>query len=246
MLRRVRADLHVHTCLSPCGDLEMSPIKIIRRARDREIEILAICDHNSSENAPAVMRAAEGRGPVVLPGMEVCSKEEVHVLALFGRLDDAQAMQSIVYRHLSGRNDPAAFGLQVISNERDEVLGFQDRLLIGALDLDLGEIVQDIHRLGGVVVASHIDRESFSVISQLGFIPASVTFDALELSGNISPAEARERFASYARHTFLRNSDAHFLEDLGKNTSAYLLEQPTFEELCKALRTEDGRMVCTE
>jgi len=246
MLRRFRADLHVHTCLSPCGDLEMSPIKITRQARERGIEIIAICDHNSLENAPAVMRAAKGLGPVVLPGMELCTKEEVHVLALFGRLSDAEAMQSIAYNHLSGRNDPAAFGLQVVSNERDEVLGFQDRLLIGALDLDLEEIVQDIHRLGGIAVASHIDRESFSVISQLGFIPASVFFDALEVSGNISRAEAGKRFAAYERYTFLRNSDAHFLEDVGKNTSTYLLERPTFEEVCKALRSEDGRMVCPE
>lgn len=244
MLRRFRADLHVHTCLSPCGDLRMSPRNIAAQAGKQGIMLLAICDHNSAENVAAVMKAAEASDVTVLPGMEVCSREEIHVLAIFEDLASVLNLQSVVYEHLAGKNDPEAFGLQVISNESDEVTGFQDRLLIGAVDLAVDEVVDTIRELRGIAVASHIDRESFSVISQLGFIPETLKFDALELSSNIRDEEARRRFVAYGDSTFIRNSDAHDLEDLGKNTSEYLLEQPSFREIQKALRNLDGRIIC--
>ena len=243
MLRRFRADLHVHTCLSPCGDLQMSPRKITAQARKQGLEVIAICDHNSAENVPAVMKCAEGAGIAVLPGMEICTSEEIHLLAIFDNLDSVQQMQTLVYRHLSGRNDPDVFGMQVIANELDEVIGFQDELLIGATDLTVDHVVDEIHGLGGVAVASHIDRDSYSIISQLGFIPESLQFDALELSIHIRTEEARKRFAGSREWPFVRNSDAHFLDDIGLNTSEYLIESPTLAEISKALRGEGGRMV---
>jgi PHP family Zn ribbon phosphoesterase len=244
MLRRFRADLHVHTCLSPCGDLQMSPQKIAAQARRLNIEIIGVCDHNTAENVPAVMRAGEPMGVVVLPGMEVCTREEIHILAIFGTLHAAIELQALVYDHLSAKNDPDIFGLQVVANEFDEVVGFQEKLLIGAADVSLEQMVDAIHRLEGIAIASHIDRESYSVISQLGFIPDMVTFDALELTCHIRMSEAQDRFGRSGVNTFIRNSDAHVLEDLGKNMNEYLLEQPTFEEIRKALRGEQGRMVC--
>jgi len=234
----------VHTCLSPCGDLMMSPRKIAAQACKKHIDILAICDHNSAENVPAVMRAARMGEVTVLPGMEICTREEIHVLAIFEYDSLAFAMQSIVYDRLPGKNDADAFGLQVVANEHDEVVGIQERLLMGAVELSVDEVVSDIHTLGGVAIASHIDREHSSVISQLGFIPATLRFDALELSVHITTEDARERFAPYAEYAFVRNSDAHFLDDVGNNTSEYLLERPTFSELARALRRTDGRMVC--
>ncbi|MDP2887229.1 MAG: PHP domain-containing protein [Ignavibacteria bacterium] len=244
MLRRFKADLHIHTCLSPCGDLQMSPQKITAQVLRQNIDVIAICDHNSAENVPAVIKAAEGTNVVVLPGMEVCSNEEIHVLAIFENVDTVFEMQSLVYSHLPGKNNPDVFGLQVVANDSDEVVAFQDRLLIGALDMSVDKIVKEIHRLGGAAIASHIDRESYSVISQLGFIPDTLKFDAVELSSHIQSAEAQVRFASYADCTFVRNSDAHFLRDVGKNTSGYMLENPSFSEIIKALRKENGRMVC--
>jgi PHP family Zn ribbon phosphoesterase len=245
MLQRVRADLHVHTCLSPCADLEMTPQKISAEAQRRGIQIVAICDHNSAENVAAVARAAGSTQVVVLPGMEVCSKEEIHVLAIFGDVESVYALQSIVYEHLPGRNDPDVFGLQVIANEMDEVVGFQDKLLIGAVDLSIDQIVDSIHRLGGVVIASHIDRESYSVVSQLGFVPKTLRFDAFELTAHVDDAEARKRFHFDENVPFVRNSDAHFLNDLGKNSSEYLLEHPDFREVRKAFANEGGRRVYT-
>ena len=246
MLCRVRADLHVHTCLSPCGDLEMSPRKIAATALARNIRMLAICDHNSAENAPAVIMAAKAGNTTVLPGMEVCSKEEIHVLGIFEELDAAFKLQSIVYDHLPGKNDPDVFGPQVVANEWDEVLGFQEKLLIGASDLPVDRVVDEIHRLGGLAIASHIDRQMFSVISQLGFIPDGLRFDALELTCYIRTDEARHRFERSRQFPLVRNSDAHQLADLGTNTSEYLVERPSLEEIRKALRDEDGRTVIEE
>ena len=242
-MRRYRADLHVHTCLSPCGDLLMSPQKIVAQVLHRNIEIIAICDHNSAENVPAVTAAAGG-AVVVLPGLEICTKEEIHVLGVFQDIEAAFHMQSLVFDSLPGKNDPDAFGVQVVANERDEVVALEDHLLIGAADVPAEEIVNEIHRLGGIAIASHIDRESYSVIGQLGFIPESLRFDALELSHHIENQEARRRFPGLPDLPFVRSSDAHFLGDLGTNTSEYLLERPTFPEIRKALRGEDGRRVC--
>jgi len=244
MLRRFRADLHIHTCLSPCGDLRMSPRNIAAQAGKRGIMLLAVCDHNSAENVAAVMKAAEASDVTVLPGMEVCSREEIHVLAIFEDLESVLDLQTTVYGHLAGKNNPEVFGLQVVANECDEVIGYQDRLLIGAVDLPIEEIVKTIHELGGVAVASHIDRESFSVISQLGFIPETLKFDALELSSTIGDEEARRRFVAYGDSTFIRNSDAHELQDLGKNTSEYMLDHPSFREIQMAFAKLDGRLIC--
>jgi len=243
MLRYLKADLHIHTCLSPCGDLKMSPQKIIARVLEHKLDIIAITDHNSAENVHAVMKCAEGKKVVVLPGMEVCTKEEVHILAIFETEELALELQSFVYDHLQGKNNPDVFGLQVIANEFDEVEGYQNRLLIGATDLSTEQIVGAIHHLHGLAIASHIDRESYSVIGQLGFIPETLGFDALEISMNTNDEEARKRFQEYSRYTFIRNSDAHCLDDIGKAMSGFLLEEPSFQEIAKAVRNEDGRMV---
>ncbi len=242
-MRRYRADLHVHTCLSPCGDLLMSPLKITAQAVSRNIDIIAVCDHNSAENVPAV-QAAAGTRVVVLPGLEICTKEEMHVLGIFRDIDSAFQMQTLVYDNLPGKNDPDAFGMQVVANEHDEVVALQDRLLIGAVDVPAEQIVDEIHRLGGIAIASHIDRESYSVISQLGFIPATLRFDALELTHHIENDEARKRFTDLPPVPFVRSSDAHFLGDVGVNTSEYVLESPAFPEIRLAIRGEGGRKVC--
>jgi PHP family Zn ribbon phosphoesterase len=222
----------------------MSPQKITTQAQRMNLGIIAICDHNSAQNVPAVMQAAKASGVIVLPGMEVCSREEIHLLGIFQNLDAAFALQSTVYDHLAGKNDPDVFGLQVVANESDEVVEIQEKLLIGATDLEVDQIVDEIHHLGGIAIASHVDRETFSVFSQIGFIPETLAFDALELSGHIMTGEARRRYAPSGGVAFVRSSDAHRLDDLGTNTSEYLLERPTLTELRKALKQEDGRMVC--
>jgi PHP family Zn ribbon phosphoesterase len=147
-----------------------------------------------------------------------------------------------VFDRLSGINDPDTFGLQVIANENDEVEGFENKLLIGAVDISIDDVVRRIHRLNGIAIAAHIDRESFGIIGHLGFIPPSVSFDALEISAAISKEDASRRFETLPRHVFIRSSDAHFPEQLGAVKTHFFLERPTCDELRSALRRENGRM----
>ena len=158
MIREFRCDFHVHTCLSPCADLDMYPRAVVAMSLARRLDIIAICDHNTSENVPYVIRAAKGTGLTVFPGMEIMSSEEVHVLALFDKQENLVMLQDLVYRNLPGKNDEERFGCQAIVNEHDEVEGLSERLLIGATVLPLQRIVSEIQGLGGLAVAAHIDR----------------------------------------------------------------------------------------
>jgi PHP family Zn ribbon phosphoesterase len=243
MLRWFRADLHVHTCLSPCGELEMSPRRIVEEARGIGLDLIAVTDHNSAENVGAVLRAAEGTMLTVLPGMEVCSSEEVHVLALFDAVKSVMELQNEVYRGITRENNPDVFGLQVIANEQDEVEGYEQKLLIGATEMTIDDIVQRIHELSGLAIASHVDRESYGIIGQLGFIPPTLVFDALEISENAPTEKALQLSGEYAQYRFVRNSDAHAPGRIGRGTSRFLIEAPTCEELRKAFHFEGGRAV---
>ncbi len=241
MLRQFKADLHVHTCLSPCTDLDMSPKRILAAAVKKKIDILGICDHNSSENSLAIMNAAKGMDIRVIPGIEVTSQEEVHVVALFGDVANALKLQEYVYSQLPGENDKEAFGMQVIVNEKEEVLGFNEKLLVGATTIPLDDILRLIHGFDGVSIASHIDREAFSILGQLGFIPENLELDALEISPRISFAEAEKKYST--QYPITCSSDAHYPDDIGKGFTCFLLKEGTVAEIRKALRDEDGRKV---
>jgi len=244
MLEGLEADLHVHTCLSPCADLKMSAVAIVRQALAIGVDVLGICDHNSAENVPAAVAAASGRDVHVLPGMELTSCEEVHVLALFDDLESVTALQGVVYENLPGENDEETFGMQVVVNADDEVLSFNRRLLIGATTLTLQEIVQIIHSLGGLVIAAHIDRESFSLIGQLGFVPDDLDLDALEISSALEYDEAMQRYEP--RLPLIQSSDAHKVEDIGRCRTRFLIEEPSVDEIRRALMNQGGRRILRE
>jgi len=227
MPRIFKADLHIHTCLSPCADLNMGPKTIVDQALQQGLDVIGISDHNSSENVPAVVRAAQDRNLTVLPGMEVTSKEEVHILAVFDTVDKALRLQEIVYEHLHGENNTEAFGLQVVVNEDHDVLGFNNRLLAGATELSVEQVVDSICGLEGLAIAAHVDRETFGILGQLGFVPEELHLDALELSRNTSLEEARRRFPEYAGYAFVRSSDAHSAMDIGKVWTSLLLYEPS-------------------
>ncbi len=209
--------------------------------------MIAVTDHNSAENAGAVMRAAAGSDLAVIPGMEVTSAEEAHILGFFEHLAEALSLQALVYDRLQpGKNDENLFGLQVVANERDEVEGMNTRLLIGATSLSVNEIVDAIHERNGLAVASHIDRESFSLVGQLGFIPPDLPLDAVEISARMSLVEARRRFPEYRRLTFVTASDAHDLEALGSHPAYLQAAAAEFGELQLALQGRDGRSIAEE
>jgi PHP family Zn ribbon phosphoesterase len=243
MLRVFRCDLHVHTCLSPCSDLDMYPSAIVEKAIAEKLDIIAICDHNASENIPFVMKLTEGKPLTVIPGMEITSSEEVHLLALFDKLDDLKKIQDIIYDHLSGTNREEIFGCQAIVNDLDEVEGFNEKFLLGATRLSLIEIIHHIHSCDGLVIASHIDRESFSVISQLGFIDPDIPLDALEITHQTGIRKARARYPELARYSFIESSDAHFIKDIGQGATTMILEKGTISELKMAFEHRDGRYI---
>ncbi len=244
MLKEFRADLHIHTCLSPCAELDMTPSAIVNAAAEKGIDIIAVTDHNSAENTESAKKAAQGKGITVFSGMEVTSDEEAHILALFDNVESVLKLQGAVYESLlPGTNDTARFGDQVVVNEANEVLGFNHRLLIGATTLPASSIVNIIHSLGGLSVASHIDREAFSIVSQLGFIPDDLIFDALEISPRISRETAANLFGEYTRLPWVSSSDSHNIDNIGKRTTLFYIKEPTIAEISYALRGIDGRKV---
>ena len=243
-MRIVLADLHIHTCLSPCATLDMTPRKIVKEAQKKKLKVIAVTDHNSAENIGAVMAAARHTGLAVIPGIEVTTSEEVHIVGLFEDIADALAMQALVYNRLQpGENDDNLFGIQVIANEFDEVEGINRRLLIGATSLGLSEVVDAIHRLKGLAVASHIDREAFSVIGQLGFIPGDLALDAVEISRNMTLDQARTHFRKYERFALITSSDAHDIPEIGISSTNFLMSGPEMAELRLALKGERGRNI---
>lgn len=242
-LREFRCDFHIHSCLSPCAELEMFPRALISRSLEARLDIIGICDHNASENVQHIMNAARGTDLKVFPGMEVTSREEVHLLALFDTIDPLTALQHIVYGALPGENDETAFGCQAIVNEEGEVEGFNDRLLIGSTILSIEDIIETIHRLEGLVIASHVDRESFGIIGQLGFIPDSAGLDALELSCRTDPNSFRAMHPELDRFPLITSSDAHRLADIGRATTTLLLEGASIAECKLAFDGRKGRAI---
>lgn len=238
-LKAFYGDLHIHTCLSPCADLEMSPRSIMKAARSKDLHFVGICDHNSGENVRAAMKAGEQERIRVIGGMEVTSREEVHILALFDEASQLQALQDLVYQSLPDTDDERIFGDQVVVNEADEVMGFNKKLLLGATEMPLEAVIDCIHRHQGVAVASHIDREGFGIIGQLGFIPDGLGLDAVEAAGPLTG----DLFSSAADYPLVLSSDAHFLADIGRRRTCFLLEDLSVSELRKAFRREDGRRI---
>lgn len=243
MLREFKADFHIHSCLSPCGDIQMTPKAIVEQAKFAGLDALCICDHNSSENSLTASKTAGEQGISLLFGMEVNSKEEVHILAVFDDEKGLYELQKTVYDNLPGENDDDTFGYQMIVNEDDEIVELNERLLIGATDLSVEKIVDIIHENGGLAIASHVDRERFSLIGQLGFIPPDLKLDAVELSPRYISQSKKYDFPLATGIPQLTFSDAHFLHDIGKTFTVFKIEEVSVSEIKKALESKDGRSV---
>jgi PHP family Zn ribbon phosphoesterase len=221
----------------------MSPRRIVEQAKLRGLDIIGICDHNSAENVACAKKVGDKEGLTVIGGIEVTSQEEVHILALFDEDKDLLELANLIYENLPGINDERVFGEQIVVNEDDEVLSFNKRLLVGATALPLHQIVDRIHFLSGLAIASHIDRESFGIIGQLGFIPDGLELDCLEVSPRLSLDKAQLQFGEAFDFPLVTFSDAHTLEDVGKSFTCFLIEEANVKEIRKALFGEDGRKV---
>ena len=221
----------------------MSPKKIIEKSRACQLDLIAICDHNTAENVAATSREGARHGIVVLPGMEICSREEVHLVTLFKKIEDALKMQELIYDHLPGKNQPEVFGHQIVADENDLVIGENARLLIGATQLSLHDIVDKAHYLGAICISSHVDRPSYSLIGQLGFIPEDLHLDAVEVSYRVPLDKALTEVPGIKDYPCVTASDAHFLRDIGKVWTEFILAAPTWEEIRMALAGIEGRRI---
>ena len=243
MLRFFLADLHIHTCLSPCAELEMLPEFIVEQAQVLGLEIIAVTDHNSAENVAAVVNAARGTGITVLPGMEVQTREEVHLLTLFDTLEQVASWQEQVYASMPPlKNDEAVFGEQLVLDADGEPAGYLDRLLLTSTSLSVEEVVQRVSDLGGLCIPAHVDRTAYSIISNLGFIPPELDVVGVEISHNVGPTEARERFPQLVHYSLMASSDAHRLREMARRTT-FKMAKATVAELSLALAGEGGREV---
>ncbi|MFH1114095.1 MAG: PHP domain-containing protein [Pseudomonadota bacterium] len=242
-----RLDLHIHTVLSPCTEIaDMTPRAIVRAALEQGLHMIAICDHNSARNTAATRRAARGSGLTVIPGIEVTTSEEAHIVGLFPGDLEAEAAQEEIYSRLVGENDEEAFGYQVVVNEHDEVEDLDKRLLIGATTLSSERVADLIHRLNGLVIAAHVDRSGFGIFSQLGFIPEGLALDALEVSKRSDFETVKKTYRQSRNYPLLASSDAHYIADIGTVFTRVRMAEPSFRELQKALKGTDGRSVLEE
>jgi len=236
-----RAELHIHTVLSPCAEVEMIPPLIVQETLERGINLIAVTDHNASANVQAVQRAAEGSGLTVLPGMELQTQEEVHVLCLFDRLEQLEAWQAQVDRAMPPlKNNIEYFGEQFVVDETGEFLRREERLLLASAAMSIEEVFAGVRALGGLAIPAHVDRKTFGLIANLGLVPPDLEAEALEISRRRSPAEARRNFPQIQGYPLLQGGDAHRLEEiLGANR--FHLQAPCVEELRLALRGAEGR-----
>jgi hypothetical protein len=221
----------------------MIPPLIVREALERHIDLIAITDHNCSANVGAVKRAAEGTGLTVLPGMELQTREEVHVLCLFDTLEQLGCWQTLVDAHMPPiENNVEYFGEQFVVDETGEFIRRETRLLITSANLSLEQSVEDIAGLGGLAIPAHVDRRAFSLIANLGFVPPDLRLEALEISRHLSLQEASAKFRQLKDFPLIQSGDVHCLDEF-LGTTIFKLAAPTISELKKALRKEDGRSV---
>ena len=245
-LKSYKADLHLHTVLSPCGDLEMGPQNIIRRAKEEGLDMIAISDHNTTRQVKVTQKVGRERGLFVLGGVEVTSLEETHCLCYFEsdkQLDDFQAFLDVHLPHIP--NDEDRFGYQLIVDENDEIVGEEEYHLLNAIDVDIDGIYNEVHRIGGLFVPAHVNKGTTSLTSQLGFIPPDLKADGLEINRFTTREEMLKKFAYLKRFNFITDSDAHFIDNVGDVYNVIYMEHRTFAEFALALAGKEGRYIDT-
>jgi 3',5'-nucleoside bisphosphate phosphatase len=236
-----RAELHVHTVLSPCAQVEMIPPLIIRSALEHHINLIAITDHNHTANIAAVQKAAAGTELVVLPGMEIQTREEVHVLCLFDTLEQAYDFQAFVDQKLpSIDNNADFFGEQFIVDETGDFLSNENRLLINSVDASFEQIYTQVAGIGGLFIPAHINRKTFGLIANLGLVPTGVEVEALEISRHIQPDDALRKFPQIKGYPLIQNGDVHGLDEF-LGATEFTMERPSIAEIRLALKKINGR-----
>lgn len=240
-MRTYQAELHIHTVLSPCAGVEMIPPLIVQTAVSLGLNLIAITDHNASDNVQVVIKAAEGQDLTVLPGMELQTQEDVHVLCLFDTLQQLGEFQTLVDLHLPEiKNNIEFFGEQFIVDQTGEFIKRKEQLLITAARLSFEKAFQAVDQLGGLFIPAHVNRQVFGLITHPGFVPPDLPIEALEISRHLSPEEAVKRFPQIKGFPLIQSGDVHYVDDfLGVNR--FIIKEPTISELKMAFKGENGR-----
>ena len=234
---KIYYDFHIHSCLSPCGDDDMTPANIAGMAHINGLNAIALTDHNTIKNCQALKNVAEKYSITVLYGMELTTDEEVHVVCLFADLSSAEKWNDYVYQRLQKiKNNPQIFGHQYVMNEEDKVLDEEENLLINAVNISFEEVFPLVDALGGVAFPAHLDKSANSLLANLGFIPPDSTFTVAELH-NISTLDNLKSAHPYLNVCkILSNSDAHYLQDISMGENYLEIENPTAENIIKYLK----------
>lgn len=228
-------DLHMHSCLSPCGSEDMTPANLAAMCALAGLNVVALTDHNTCGNCASFCRAAAERGLLALPGMELCTSEEIHVVCLFPTLDQAEPFSAYVASRLApGRNDPAIFGPQIYMDEADQPLGEEPALLAGVTQIPLSEVPALAAEYGGFAWPAHIDRPSFSLLGVLGVWDPDLDFPLAELSHSCPPDFHQRRDLAGLR--FVSNSDAHYLDQVWSAEHAMDLPDPSPQAVLRWLK----------
>lgn len=208
-------DFHIHSCLSPCGDADMTPNNIVNFAKIMGYDVIALTDHNTALNCPAVAKIAEENGITFIPGMELCTSEEVHIVCLFYTLEDALSFSEYVKSTMPPiKNKPSVFGEQLICDENDIVVGQEETLLVTASGISTERVVKKVAEYNGICYPAHIDRSSFSILSNLGTIDEYFGFKCAEIYDIIKEPELKEKHPYLKKLKILSDSDAHYLENM--------------------------------
>ncbi len=208
-------DFHLHSCLSPCGDNDMTPYNLVNMAKILGLDIIALTDHNTCQNCAAAMEVGKSIGITVVPGMELCTSEEVHVVCLFPELKNAESFSEYVLSTVPEINNrPQIFGDQLIMDSGDGILGIQELLLTTASGISIERAVETVGQYGGVCYPAHIDRSSYSVLSNLGMITSEMDFSTVEMTDSADQAEYRKKYPIINDCPIIVSSDAHYLKNM--------------------------------
>ncbi|WP_352418821.1 PHP domain-containing protein [Proteiniborus sp.] len=232
----VSYDLHIHSALSPCGDNDMTPNNIVNMAYVKGLDVIAITDHNSMLNLIPTAEVAKRKGILIVPGIEVTTREEVHVLCYFPTINEGMSFQDIIFNSLPNvKNNEDIFGQQLILDHEDNISGKVERMLLSSSGFTIEEIFQLVKEHNGVLVPAHIDRKSFSIVSTLGFIPNTIDIKTIEVF-DLNVLENMKNTLSLEKYKIIKNSDAHYLVDINEAYYYFNLNSFTAKSVVEHLK----------
>ena len=232
-------DLHLHSCLSPCGDMDMTPNNIVNMAKLLGLDVIALTDHNTCLNCEAAMKVGDEVGVSVIPGMELTTAEDIHAVCLFPTLEKALAFSQYVDENrIHIRNKPNIYGRQVIMNENDEEIGEIEDLLLPASFIGMYEAYRKVKEFGGICYPAHIDRDSLSILAVLGEIDPYCGFKTAELADISRLDELKAQHPILEGMNIITCSDAHYLENMKDAQNTLELPELTREAVIEYLDSE--------